>query len=140
MFFSKKNKQKDMGADIVFDEKTDKDMALTRENLEHFLGQSSDVVFKDIYINMDKQLCLTLLYIEGMVDDRALNEDIIRPLIKEDRLGRAGSREKMIELIEHGAVHNASHKTSSDINACMNEVINGSVALIFDKEKKSGFI
>jgi spore germination protein KA len=137
MFFSKKNKQKDMGADIVFDEKTDKDMALTRENLEHFLGQSSDVVFKDIYINMDKQLCLTLLYIEGMVDDRALNEDIIRPLIKEDRLGRAGSREKMIELIEHGAVHNASHKTSSDINACMNEVINGSVALIFDKEKKA---
>ena len=138
MFFKQRNKKDGPKETKTCEQKPDeKNLKLTTEALRSVLGESNDVTFKEIYINSNKDLRTTLLYIEGMINTKTVNDDILKPLIQESKLSEDRSLKGLIKLIEYGTVYHAAHKTRTAINDCINDVINGSAALIFDSESKA---
>ena len=138
MFFKQRNKKDGPQETTTCEQKPDENsLKLTTEALRSVLGENSDVAFKEIYINGNEDLCTTLLYVEGMINTKTVNDDILKPLIQESRLSEDRSLKGLIKLIEYGTVYHAAHKTRTDINDCINDVISGSAALIFDSERKA---
>jgi spore germination protein KA len=133
--FKKKNK-KDGNNNQTYTEQISvhKNMPLTTENLKTIFGDSGDVVFKEVYINGNEKFSVNLVYIDGMVNTQMVNEFVIKPLIQEQRITEDKNFKQIIEMIEHGFVYSAAHHTRKDINHCINDVITGSVAIMFDKE------
>lgn len=136
MLFKRRNRKNGSVETKTYEQKPDtNNHELTAEALRSVLGENSDVTFKEICINGKEHLLTTLLYIEGMIDTKTVNDDILKPLAQESRLSEDKSLKGIITLIEHGTVYHAAHKTRTNINDCINDVINGSAALIFDSER-----
>jgi len=110
---------------------------LNSKNLQDILGLSKDVVFRLIYINGDKNLPATFVFIDGINDSKVINDDVLKPLLQECKLKQAGSSQDVIDLIEHGAVYAATIKVTDNINDLVDYVLSGFSALIFDNEKKA---
>lgn len=110
-------------------------MELWSENLKKVLGKSNDIVFSEIYINAKKDITATLLFVDGLIDREAVNNDILKPLEQEARLSKAGNTKDIIELILHGVVYCHIKKIRNNIEDIIGDVLTGNSALIFDKEK-----
>lgn len=110
-------------------------MELTSENLKSILGKSNDIVFTEIYINGNKKIPVTMLLVDGLIDRSLINNDILKSLEQESKLSEAKSTKDVIEMINHGVVHYHAQKIRNNFDDVVNDVLTGSTALIFDKEK-----
>ena len=110
-------------------------MELISENLKLILGKSNDIVFTEIYINGDERITATLLFVDGLIDRNAVNNDILKPLAEESKLSKSKNIKDIIELINHGAVYYHAQKIRNNLDDVINDVLTGNTALIFDKEK-----
>jgi len=131
--FWKKNKK---GQDILYEEKPENEnVTLTGENVEKLLCDSSDIIIRELYVNEDKDLKVTLCFVDGMINSKLVSDDILKPLQQESALKEAKSGQEIIDLIKHGALYTTSVLTRDEVDDTINDILNGSVALIFDKEK-----
>jgi hypothetical protein len=83
MFFrlDRKNKEK---RQIVYSEKIEyTKLELTSTNVKKLIQYSDDVIFRELYINGDKNLPITMVFIDGLVDIRSVDENILKPLVQE---------------------------------------------------------
>ncbi|NLY43296.1 MAG: spore germination protein [Clostridiaceae bacterium] len=110
---------------------------VTTENIKRILSDSSDVVYQVYYINSCKNIPVNIVFIDGLVDVKIINDDILKPLTQEKILKEVKNSEDIIELIEHGVIYHASRKLHNNLGSTLNDVLNGAVALVFDKEKKA---
>lgn len=112
------------------------ELELTSSNISNLLGKSSDIVFRDMYINGKKDLRVAVVFIDGLVDIAGMDNFILKPLTQE--LGSTEcSIEDVIEHVEQGAIYHGIQKTRVQISECINDIIEGSVALIFDQVAKA---
>ena len=81
---------------------------LTSANVEGLLQLSSDIIFRKLLINGRKDLPVTMVFIDGVVDTKAVDDDILKPLIQEGILSQCGSTSEVIDRIEHGVVYHTS--------------------------------
>ncbi len=131
--FWKKNSK---GKPFLYEEDpTNKDVELTGENIRTLLSDSNDIVFREIYINENKRLCITLCYVDGLINSEVASATILKPLMQESKLSEAKNSKEIIKLIEHGTLYYTSQATRNNINDTIKDVLNGSVALIFNDEK-----
>lgn len=110
---------------------------LNSKNIKDALGLSKDVIFRLIYINGDKNFPATFVFVDGLIDSKVINDDILKPLLQECKLKQAGTSRDVIDLIEHGAVYAATVKVTDNVNELVDYVLSGFSALIFDTEKKA---
>lgn len=113
----------------------ERNLELTTECLKSILGKSSDIQFRRVYINENKQLPVTLLYIQGLVDTESISSYILTPLSQNGKWEEVESEKQAIELIEAGAVYFAAQKIRTDINEVITDIMGGNSALIFDGAK-----
>lgn len=133
----RRNKRKNNSQQPIFTDKLEsQNLELTSSNILSLIQHSSDVVFHDIYINGKKDLPVTMIYIDGLIDVTAVDQFILKPLTQEVRLGK-GSIEEIIDYIEHGTVHHASQRTRVMLSECVYDIMDGSVALIFNQANKA---
>lgn len=129
-------KKTSVNNEVIFSEIPDNtDTELTSSKLKSLLMRSSDMRFREIYICGNQQRPVTLIFIDGMIDSKIISDDVIKPLIQKSQLCDADSEMKTIELIEHGFVYFPDMKTRKNINDAINDILAGSCALVFDKEK-----
>lgn len=112
-------------------------MELTTENIKKILSDSPDVQYQVHYINGCRNLPVTVIYIAGLVNKKIINDDILKPLVQEKVLSEANNFPDIINLIEKGIIYNAARKVNTKLDDTINDIINGSLALVFDKEKKA---
>lgn len=111
--------------------------AFNSKSIKDMLGQSKDIVFREIYVNGDKDFPVTLVFVSGLVDSNVINDYILKPLIQECKLSQAKNYKDVIDLMEHGVVYTSSANVRDNIDDLIDDVLNGFTALIFDTEKKA---
>lgn len=136
MFKKKSTKKPSVNYEEIYTEMPhNKDTELTSSKIKSLLIRSSDMRFREIYICGDQQRMVTLVFIDGMIDSKTISDDVIKPLMQKSLLCEADSERKIIDLIEHGFVYFPEMKTRNNINDAINDILAGSCALVFDKEK-----
>jgi spore germination protein KA len=133
--FWKKNLR---GQEYLYEEKPENEnLALTGQNINILLGDSSDFIYRELYINGNKLLKISMCCIDGLIDSKSVSDDILKPLLQEPILSQAKSEKDIIDYIEHGTLYYPSELTQDNIDDTINQILNGSVALIFDQEHKA---
>lgn len=131
----KKNRQ---GKELLYEEKSENQgVPLTTESLRTLLSDSDDIVIRELYVNGNKKLKVTLCYVDGLINAKAASDDVLKPLMQEVNLSQAKNYKELIDLIEHGTIYYTSQQTRDNIDDTIADILNGFVALIFDKAKKA---
>lgn len=113
------------------------ELELTTSNMKKLLCGSSDIVFRELYINGDRDLPLSMIYIDGLIDTKIVDDDIMKPLLQEMALSKSKSHGDIISKIEHGTLYHAGQFTRDKLSDCIGDIFNGCVALVLDKDKKA---
>jgi hypothetical protein len=106
-------------------------LPINSTNIKNILGQSKDVVFREIYINGDKDLTVTLAFINGLVSSSVVNDDVLKPLLQECKLNLAGNCQDIIDLIEHGVIYTSTVKVIDNTSELIDDILSGFSTLIF---------
>jgi len=135
----RRNMKKNKTSEVMYKEEFDNDtgMELTSANIKELLKDNCDVIIRELYINAQEDLTVTLVFIDVLVDTKVINDNILKPLTQEMSLGKAKSCEEIIDMIEHGVLYHTSQKTRDNISDCIRDIMDGSAALIFDDVKKA---
>ncbi|NCB52809.1 MAG: spore germination protein, partial [Clostridia bacterium] len=102
------------------------------ETLRNRLAGSEDIVFNDININSDKELTATVIYVDGLVNSQLIDNFVLKPLIQENTLGKAKTEKDLIDFIMLGTVYHDLRKLRETMPDCINDILSGSVAVVFD--------
>jgi spore germination protein KA len=113
------------------------DMALNSASLKVLLSGNSDVSIKNINIGSNPKLKTTLFYIDGMVDTKLLDDNILKPLLQEKEISDSPDENKMIYNIVNGLVYHAKILETDSLADCVKQIILGSAAIVFDGINKA---
>lgn len=113
------------------------DEEITTENIKNILSDSNDIIYQVHYINGCRDLPVTVVYVDGLVDIKIVNDDVLKPLTQEKVLKDVKGFGDIIELIEHGTVYHTSRKLRKTLGDTLTDILDGAVALVFDKDKKA---
>ncbi len=113
------------------------DKEVTTENIKNILSDSNDINYQVHYINGRSDLPVTVVFIDGLVDIKMVNDDVLKPLTQEKVLEKVNDFKSIIDLIEHGTTYHASRKLRTKLGDTLADILEGAVALVFDQEKKA---
>ncbi len=108
---------------------------ITLAGIRSVFAKDSDIVFREIYIGGNENMPVTLVCIDGLVNSKAIGDDVIMPLVKSERLSNLKTEKDAINLIEHGYVYFPSQRTRREMQEVLSDIVTGSCAVIFEKEK-----
>lgn len=100
--------------------------------LRQVLGNSSDVILHEI--DAGGVPCL-VCYIDGMVDGRTLDQDVLRPLIQLEGLEGLHKGKQLLDLLQHNLLSIVNLKTCTDMDTLLHMIPKGFVALLVGREK-----
>ena len=135
MLFRRKKTEK-TDRECFHNERPEKcELELTAANIKKLVQHSSDITFRELFINGQKDLPVTMVFIDGVIDTKTANDDILKPLAQEMHLSQSRKTEDIIERIEHGTLYHTSQKTRDKLMDCIGDIFDGSVALVFDSAR-----
>ncbi len=108
------------------------DLLITTANIKTQIGESDDVIFRTLYVNGHSAMTVTLVFVDGMVNMKMVDDDLLKPLLQESVFQNAQSEEAIITAIMAGGLYHNSAKQLDNMEDCLMEILSGSAALIFD--------
>lgn len=99
-------------------------------SLEAVFCNCSDFERRDIYLGLDKEICLTACWIDGLTDGSAISSDIIRPVTDMLRASAVSSPSACLDLILHGLAFSANAKLRKSTDEVVNDLTQGWCALL----------
>ncbi|HAN09740.1 MAG TPA: spore germination protein [Clostridiales bacterium] len=136
MFFDKKKEEKNESKedDLKKEESKNLSTKISIERIKSKLGRSVDFACKKFNVNSNKDLPVSIIYINGLIDSLKTSEFILQPLAESETLKSAETPQEVIKLIEQGALYYSSQTKRDKEDDIIKDVIEGSVALIFEQE------
>lgn len=110
---------------------------LNTRNLKELLEINSDVVFRELLIGAKNQIPVTLVFFDGLVDIKQVDDDILRPLFLSVCQAPQEDVKKLLDQIESGMLYHAFQKIRDSLSDCIKDILDGSVALVFDQMEKA---
>lgn len=110
---------------------------VTTKNFRKYLEGNDDITFKEIYINSNKKLKATLIFVDGLTDLNQINEAIIKPLTQQKELEQVKKEKEIISLIEKGTVYFGNVETIDKLREGIDKILQGFTCLVFDEEEKA---
>lgn len=107
---------------------------IENEAFKKLLSDSPDVIFDNICVN-NKYQNVTVVFIDGMVDSKMVDDDVLKPLMQEDALGESRNEKELIDLIMLGSVYHCQRKLRDKFDDCIKDLLSGSVVLVFNESK-----
>ena len=75
--FRKRNSK---GKEFLYEEKPENEnIDLTGSNIKELLSESNDIVIRELYINGNESLKVTLCYVDGLINIKTVSDDILKP-------------------------------------------------------------
>lgn len=131
-------KRKDGEKPFLYEEKPElKNLELTAQTIRTQIGESADIIFSDLWINGNQSLPATLVFVDGLVNSKNIDDDILKPLLQENSLSQDKTEKDVINRILSGGVYHSSSKIRDSIDEAIEDILSGSAALVFSKEKKA---
>lgn len=132
----KDQKQNNPGTKISKeDELYSKTAEVTADNLSAVLGSSSDFVTRAILIRDNPNLPATLAYIDGLIDSKTLNDNVLKPLAQEEQFDSCSTETDAAALISMGIVYIASIKARTNVKDLTDDILAGNAAVLFNSAK-----
>jgi spore germination protein KA len=113
------------------------DEKITSEKLKQMFADSQDIVFNNICVNNKNELRLTVAFVDGMINSKTADDDILKPLIQEEVFSSVRTEEGLIDLIMCGTVYHCQRKLRYNMTDCVDDLLGGSVVLVFDSVGKA---
>ncbi|MDR7001882.1 spore germination protein [Neobacillus niacini] len=107
-----------------------------RNNLQvmkETIGHSSDVVFRQIQIGTSGRMA-AVVYVDGLADKKSLQEQIIKPLLQDQDLGKQTMMnvDRILKDIKDSVIPIVEGKVVRSLKDCIPEVLSGNTALFID--------
>jgi spore germination protein KA len=110
---------------------------ITSEKLKQMFAESRDIVFSSICINKRREFYSTVVFVDGMIDSKAVDDDILKPLIQEGVFSAVRTEDDLIDLIMCGTVYHCQRKLCDKMEDCVDDLLSGSAVLVFDGTGKA---
>lgn len=120
-----------------FSKMTDIDGEITSQNIKDLIGESSDVGIQPIKTGKDRSINVTFVYVDGMIDTPVSDENILEPLQTSRIILETETEKELIDGILSGMIPHNAVRESKDLRDCIEGILFGFGALIFDKEKRA---
>ena len=109
------------------------DCAISPENVKFIFSNCDDFFLREIRLGLDGELAVSACWIDGVVSEAEVSEDVLRPLADDDRLREIPTARGAAELIRHGAVYRGTIHARETMDELVSDLTLGHAALIFDE-------
>lgn len=109
---------------------------LTSRKIEEVLGQSNDVIIKNVYFE-DKKIIVKAIGIDGLVNSEMVDEYILKPLTIEKDFREAISEKEVYNIIKNGTLYHFSQKEVATLKDAIKSILEGNTLVVFDNIKKA---
>ncbi|MGI6189744.1 MAG: spore germination protein [Clostridiales bacterium] len=128
------NQEKDNGAIYTdTDEPLPRNIDKVKERLNTIFSECSDYIQRDIVCGEDNGICILVAYIDGFVDKKVLNQDVIRPILDyfscTDKLHRAKS---VYQLIKRCIISSNEIEEAQSMRQAVYRIVSGDAVLFIN--------
>lgn len=106
-------------------------------NIRTILGGNADFVCRTILIRDNTQLPVTLAYIDGLIESKVINDNVLKPLSQDEQFDSCNTEEDAAGLISMGKVYMSSMKVRTNMKDLTDDILVGNAAIIFNGSKIS---
>lgn len=103
------------------------------QTMQQKFSDSSDIIFTEFVIDDGKKFIVA--FVDGMINAQIVDDSILRPLIQGTDFKMSKTEKEIIDLIMVGTVYHCQRKLRGKLSDCYNDLLNGSVLLIFDESE-----
>jgi len=108
---------------------------VTSDNLHLILGSNSDFSSRVLLIRDNPEIPVTLTYMDGMVDSKIVNDNILKPLVQDEQFDTCKAETDAAGLISMGLIYSSSVKVRTNIKDLTDDMLSGHAAIIFNNAK-----
>lgn len=109
------------------------DGKLTSIRAKEVLGDSSDVLVKDVYTG-NYSVRIRIVGIDGMINDNLVDDYILKPLIA---LSFGKTERDIYNLCRSGSIYHVAQEEVKDINEAVENILMGNTVVFFDHLEKA---
>lgn len=109
---------------------------VSRDSIKKVLGDSNDIIIKDIYTLNDK-VSITAIGIDGMVDSNIVDNYILRPLTVGRPFLTVDNEKDAYEIAKEGFLYHFSQEDVRDLDSVINRILQGDTVVVFNNIKKA---
>ena len=110
---------------------------LNSENIKNILGDSDDVIIKDVYINNEKTFKVKAIGIDGLVDSQIVDAYILKPLALDEIYKQVRSEQELYNYIMQGSIYHIAQSSIDNVEEVIEEILNGQTVIVFDSIEKA---
>lgn len=103
--------------------------------LKDIFDGCSDVTFRQFQICGQKNAFL--LYIDGLIDEKQLEESLMKPLMLSDLSETSDSGQELLPFLQNRLITNSHVKQTADLLKIEKEILKGSVAICIEEQTES---
>ena len=119
-----------------FDNKINEADEVNFDNIKKYLGENSDVVYKEILIN-DNGMFMPVVFIDGLINIDLFNTAVLKPMKLSEKIKNIKNEEEFLKNIAQSELHHINFDVKENIAEVIGDILTGSAAIISDTEKKA---
>lgn len=110
--------------------------ALTSENIKKILGDSNDIIIKEVF-TWNEKIKIVAIGIDGLVDSDTIDNFVLRPLTVGRPFENIQNEKEAYKLAEEGFLYHFSQDKVTDLNDAIDKILQGVTVIVFDNIKKA---
>ncbi|HHU51191.1 MAG TPA: spore germination protein [Firmicutes bacterium] len=100
-------------------------------SLRQRLGKSSDIIMRRIILNLERKVEAAVVYVEGLADEKVINDHILSPLLKVKGTGKKDSV-KILEYLADEVITVGGVRRTGNIDRLVSLVLAGDTLFLLD--------
>lgn len=115
-------------------------LSLDFQILKNILGTSNDITYRSFQIGLGKEMPAALIFVDGLVDKKMINDHILRPLMAEWSLSHKSwenSEKDFLSIVESKILSVTETEQLKHINGLVDGILSGYTLLLVDKSKEA---
>jgi len=116
-----------------------KNIEAVKSKLGDIFSECDDFILREIVCGEKGSIRMLVAYIDGFVDKRVLNQDVIRPILDYFSNKKTGKRDRIYEILKQSIINNNDIKEAESMQHAVNSIVSGE-ALLFIDGKSSALV
>ncbi|MDD5016873.1 MAG: spore germination protein [Eubacteriales bacterium] len=111
--------------------------SLTSDNIKKLFSESGDIIYRGFLIKNRADLKMTIIYVDGMVNTKIIDDNIICPLSASHWYDQCATLAQAYALSLNGALDVSSLKSTKSTEEAVGAILAGKTILVFDTLKSA---
>lgn len=111
--------------------------SLNSDTIKELFAESSDIVSRTVLIRNREDLSVTLFYVDGMAQQKIINDNIVYPLSRSAWYADCDSQKQAYTLSLNGGIEASSVKPVETVKEAIDLMLVGMTILVFDRLERA---